>query len=39
MMGMGLVVWGALPLIVAGALMMVLRRTDDQIARALRLAS
>jgi ABC-2 type transport system permease protein len=39
LMGMGLVVWGALPLIVAGALMMVLRRTDDQIARALRLAS
>lgn len=32
-------VWAVLPLIVAGALMMALRRTDEQIAAALRAAS
>ncbi|WP_297511799.1 hypothetical protein [uncultured Caulobacter sp.] len=35
----GLLAWAPLPLIVAGALMMALRRTDEQIAQALRAAS
>lgn len=35
----GWLVWALLPLIVAGALMMALRRTDAQIAAALRAAS
>lgn len=35
----GWLVWAVLPLIVAGALMMALRRTDDQIAAALRAAA
>ncbi len=35
----GLLVWAVLPLIVAGALMMALRRTDEQIAAALRAAA
>lgn len=35
----GWLVWAALPLIVAGALMMALRRTDEQISAALRAAS
>jgi ABC-2 type transport system permease protein len=35
----GWLVWAVLPLIVAGALMMALRRTDEQIAAALRAAS
>ncbi|MCY1646861.1 hypothetical protein OVA11_07225 [Caulobacter sp. SL161] len=35
----GLLVWAVMPLIVAGALMMALRRTDEQIAAALRAAS
>ena len=35
----GWYVWALLPLIVAGAVMMALRRTDDQIAAALRAAS
>ncbi len=35
----GWLVWAVLPLIVAGALMMALRRTDAQIAAALRAAS
>ena len=34
----GLYGWGLLPLIVAGALLMALRRTDEQIARVLRTA-
>jgi len=34
----GLPVWALLPLIVAGALVMALRRTDDQIAKTLRMA-
>ena len=36
---MGLVGWAALPLIVAGAVMMAIRRTDAQIARTLRMAA
>lgn len=35
----GWLVWALLPLIVAGALMMALRRTDEQIAAALRAAA
>jgi ABC-2 type transport system permease protein len=35
----GWYVWALLPLIVAGALMMALRRTDEQIAASLRAAS
>lgn len=35
----GWLVWAVLPLIVAGALMMALRRTDEQISAALRAAS
>ena len=35
----GWLVWALLPLIVAGALMMVLRRTDEQIAAMLRAAA
>lgn len=35
----GQLVWAAIPLIVAGALMMALRRTDEQIAAALRAAA
>ena len=35
----GQLVWALIPLIVAGALMMALRRTDEQIAAALRAAS
>ena len=35
----GWYVWALLPLIVAGAVMMALRRTDEQIAAALRAAS
>jgi ABC-2 type transport system permease protein len=35
----GWLVWASLPLIVAGALMMALRRTDEQIAAALRAAA
>jgi len=35
----GWLVWALLPLIVAGTLMMALRRTDEQIAAALRAAS
>ncbi|HJV43276.1 hypothetical protein [Caulobacter sp.] len=35
----GWLVWAVLPLIVAGALMMALRRTDEQIAAALRAAA
>lgn len=35
----GWLVWALLPLIVAGAVMMALRRTDEQIAAALRAAS
>lgn len=35
----GWFVWALLPLIVAGAVMMALRRTDEQIAAALRAAS
>jgi len=35
----GLLVWALIPLIVAGALVMALRRTDEQIAAALRAAS
>ncbi len=35
----GLLVWAVIPLIVAGALMMALRRTDEQIAAMLRAAA
>lgn len=35
----GWLVWAVIPLVVAGALMMALRRTDEQIAAALRAAS
>ena len=35
----GLLVWAVIPLIVAGALMMAMRRTDDQIAATLRAAA
>ena len=35
----GLLVWAVIPLIIAGALMMALRRSDEQIAAALRAAS
>lgn len=35
----GWLVWAVIPLIVAGALMMALRRTDEQIAAALRAAA
>ena len=35
----GWLVWAVSPLVVAGALMMALRRTDEQIAEALRAAS
>lgn len=35
----GLLVWAVIPLIVAGALMMAMRRTDEQIAATLRAAA
>jgi len=35
----GLTVWALLPLIVAGALLMAMRRSGDQIAKTLRMAS